>query len=280
MVEPAGARRRVQLSEERPFQFGDYQMNYLNYRDWRIIPSTDIYIDDTLYYRSNRYGCQGPDIEEGRPVVAFFGDSVVHGEAGDSFVHHVAAPPAETLNGGIEGLVLPRIIDRFFELREKAPMVCAAVHTGWHNLLYNEHGDEFWAAQLDRIAGVPVIAHFTLFADISDAIVAPGYDTVYGIKPGYSLWHGADLLNEDGRARAKAAIDDFNRFIRAYCRDRGRVLIDLEPLMAPRSVEALGARFVDFLHPSLTVYDEMARQIEAQLCPALAAAGALPRQSP
>ena len=272
MVSPAPARRRVDILPSRGFDFGDYQMNYMNYRDWRIIPSSDIYIGKQHYYQSNAYGCQGPDIAEGRPVIGVFGDSVIHGAAGDSFVHHLRIEGCETLNAGIEGLILPWTVDRFFELRAQAPLACALVHTGWHNLLYNERGEDYWAAQLDRIDGVPLIGHFTLVADISEAIIEPGYASVVGVLEGYGLWHGANLENREGRRAVKDAIDAFNRFIRRYCEERGRVLIDLEAVMAPRTVAELGQRYVDFVHPAPTAYDLMAREIERQLGPHLPAA--------
>jgi hypothetical protein len=266
------ARRRVDILPERSFDFGDYQMNYMNYRDWRIAPSSDIYIGEQRYYQSNAYGCQGPDIQEGRPVVAVFGDSVIHGAAGDSFVHHLKIDGCETLNAGIEGLILPWTVDHVFELKDQVPIVCAAVHTGWHNLLYNERGADYWAAQLDRIQGVPLIAHFKMVADISEAIIEPGYASVVGILEGYGLWHGANLETREGRRAVKDAIDDFNQFIERYCFERGRVLIDLESVMAPAGVEDLGRRYVDFVHPSPTAYDLMAREMETQLGPRLSAA--------
>jgi hypothetical protein len=276
MVEPVAARRRVDILPERGFDFGDYQMNYMNYRDWRIIPSSDIYIDEQHYYQSNRYACQGPEIAEGRPVVAVFGDSVVHGAAGDSFVHHLKLDGCETLNAGVEGMILPWTVERFLELKEQVPIICAAVHPGWHNLLYNERGEDYWAAQLDRIEGVPLIAHFKLVADLSEAIVEPGYASVVGVLEGYGLWHAGSLDTREGRRATKDAIDAFNLFIERYCRERGRLLLDLEAVMAPSGVEELGQRYVDFIHPSPTAYDLMARAIEAQLEPHLRAALARP----
>jgi hypothetical protein len=110
---------------------------------------------------------------------------------------------------------------------------------------------------------VPLIAHFRLFADISEPVIEAGYASVHGVCPGYNLWHGADLETLEGRRWA--AIDRFNRFIETYCRERGRILIDLEPVLAPAGVADLGARFDDFLHPALGAYDLMARAVEAQL---------------
>lgn len=264
---PEGDRavRTIYIDPERPFDFGEYQTNYLDYRTWRMIPSTDLYYGDYLAFQVNSLGCKGAELEGGKPVIAFFGDSVVHGTSGVSFADRVRIGPCEPLNAGVEGMLLPWIVDRFLELRDQIPMVCAAVHAGWHNLAYNEHGEDYWAEQLDRIAGPPVIAHFRLFADISPATVISGYDEILRAKDIYSLWRGADFTTQEGRAACLALIGRFNRFIEAYCRDRGRILIDLEPLMAPSTAADLGARFDDFVHPNSGSYDLMARQIEAQL---------------
>jgi hypothetical protein len=257
--------REVFIDPERPFAFGDYQMNYLDYRARRMIPSTNIWYGDYLAFQTNSLGCKGKELQGGRPVIGVFGDSVVHGTSGVSFADRIDIPPCEPLNAGIEGLQLPWIVDRFLELKAKVPMVCAAVHPGWHNLVYNERGEAFWTAQLDRIQDVPVIAHFRLFADVSEATLEHGYERALNEAVDYVLWEGADITTTK-------EIDRFNGFLEGYCRDRGRILIDLEPLMAPKSPEAFGERFIDFVHPRSNQYDAMARQIEAQLAPAIGAA--------
>jgi hypothetical protein len=262
-------RREVHLSLDRGFDFGDYQMNYLNYRDWRIIPSTDIIVDGMVHYSSNRLGCQGPEIRDDAPVLGVFGDSVIHGCAGDSFVHRIDLPPLEKLNCGVEGMVLPFIIDRVFEVAVETPLAVAAVHGGWHNLLYNERGEAFWTQQLDRLDALDQvrIAHFRLVCDINEASVAAGYAEVMERTPDYFLWDAMDFTSVEGRRAGMTAIADYNRFIEAYCERKGRVLIDLEPVLRPKALDDLGRNFIDFIHPSPSAYDAMARQVEATLAP-------------
>lgn len=45
-----GTMRQIRLSSTRAFDFGEFQMNYLNYRTERLVPSTEIYWDDKRLY--------------------------------------------------------------------------------------------------------------------------------------------------------------------------------------------------------------------------------------
>jgi hypothetical protein len=268
----AGPTRDVHLEPDRQYHFGEYQLNYLDYRTRRLIPSTRIYQEGELYYRTNTLGCVGPDLELGVPTLAVLGDSVVHGYLGGSFVDHIRLEGCQPLNGGVEGMLLSWIADRFAELQDQVPMIAAAVHSGWHNILYNQSDEAFWAAQLDRIQGPPVIAHFRLVGDINIEAVEQGYDAVFRRGGDYGRWAGVDYNDAVDRRRAMAEIDRFNRFIASYCRDRGRVLIDLAPALQPKTLADLGTGFLDFVHPHPDAYPAIARAIENALAEPVAAA--------
>ncbi len=268
-------RREVDLALDRKFDFGEYQMNYMNYRDRRIIPSTDVVVDGMNHYRSNAYGCQGPEIEEGLPVVAVFGDSAIHGVTGDAFIHHMSIAPFQTLNAGVEGMRLPVVIDRVFELREAlgGRLVCAAVHPSWHNLLYNETGETYWTAQLDRLSPLEDemgLAHFRLVCDICEDSIVKGYDAVRAREKDYFLWGAMDFTSEAGRRAGWDAMQAFNDFLEGYCARRGRVLIDPAPWIAPKSEADLGKKFIDFIHPSRAAYDDLAECVTQAILPLLA----------
>jgi hypothetical protein len=146
------------------------------------------------------------------------------------------------------------------------------VHSGWHNILYNQRDEGFWAEQFDRITGVPVIAHFKLIGDVNDETVRLGYDAVLASVPKYKPWQGFDHTTEAERRRFLDEIARFNRFIEGYCADRGRILIDLEPVMRPRGHADLGRAFLDFVHPSPAAYPQMARAVMERLSDPVAAA--------
>lgn len=270
-------RRQVYLTPNGPFEFGDYQMNYMNYRDWRIIPSTDIIVGGERHYLSNAYGCQGPEIVEGLPVVGVFGDSVIHGVAGDSFVHRMDLGRCQKLNGGVEGMVMSAIIDRVFEIDRQAPLVAAAVHGGWHNLLYNDRGEEYWTEQFDRLSVLEhlILAHFRLVCDFNEDGVRLGYDDVETRIDGYYLWSAIDYTTEAGRRAGMDAIERYNTFIEDYSRDRGRILIDLDPVLKPATHADLAKNFIDFIHPAPVAYDGMAQQVQKALEGPLRAKGLL-----
>jgi hypothetical protein len=268
------ATRDVHLEPDRVYHFGDYQLNYLDYRTRRLIPSTRIYQEGELFYRTNNLGCVGEDLEPGVPVVAFFGDSCTHGYKGRSFAEQVAINGCQPLNAGVEGLTLPWIVDRFEELKAQVPMAGAVVHSGWHNIFYNERTEDFWAQQLDRLSGPPVIAHYRLTADINEDAIREGFARAFAERPDYQPWAGVDYADPADRRRAADEIARFNHFIEGYCRERGRVLIDLDPVMLPATYDDLGRAFLDFIHPSPDAYPAIARTIEAALAGPVARAAA------
>ena len=114
------------------------------------------------------------------------------------------------------------------------------------------------------------LAHFRLVCDINEDSIRLGYDEVAAQVPGYVLWGAMDFTTEAGRRAGMDAMDRFNAFIEAYCRKRGRALIDLAPVLAPRSHAELGAKFIDFIHPSPVAYGDMARCVAERLAPLVA----------
>jgi hypothetical protein len=277
-----GDRRQVILELDRKFEFGEYQMNYMNYRDRRIIPSTDVIVDGMTHYRSNAQGCQGPEIQFGGRVLAVFGDSAVHGVTGDSFVQHMRMPGVELLNAGIEGMPMRSVIDRVFELKADldavgSTLITAAVHTSWHNLLYNECDKAFWTAQLDRL--IPLesemgLAHFLLVCDICEDSIVQGYDEAQRRVKDYFLWGAMDFTTEAGRRAGMDAMQRFNDFLADYCLSRGRTVIDLGPAIRPRAIADLGTKFIDFIHPAPAAYDAIADAVTEALAPLAARAAA------
>jgi hypothetical protein len=258
-------RRTVRLDSG--YDTSDYawfQSNYLHPVARRFYPNTLVYVGDELIFQTNSYGCKGAEPEPGLKLLGVFGDSVVQGVNMASFVDHMQIPGFAALNGGIEGSTLRPTIDRLLEFQGRFPMACAAVHTGWHNLIYDERGEDFWASQLDRIVGPETIAHFTLVADINPTVIDAGYTHLF--REGV-YWRWMDELFVD-KARLQDFYDQmnaFNRFIRAYCEDRGRILIDLTATLAPRGFTDVSRKFIDLIHPRASVYREIGAEVASQL---------------
>lgn len=244
-----------------------------------VYPNAAVLVGDALLLRTNSLGCKGPELQPGRPVIGFFGDSVVHGGPRSSFVEHVRVGTAQMLNGAVEGYPLRRIVERFQAARSQVDMICAAVHPGWHNLVYGEATQAHWREQLDLIEGPPVIAHFRLTADVNPEAVEIGYEALFA--PGrYIRWAGVDLASRDDRRRFWDALQSFNAFIEGYCRERGRLLIDLDPVLAPERYGDIGQRFFDLIHPREAVQAVIGAAISNQLAPSLSPLAGGPAREP
>jgi hypothetical protein len=253
------------------YDFGDYtglQLNFVDPIRRRIIPATRVFLGDRLIFESNSLGCKGQELQPGRPIIGVFGDSIVQGSGLESFVEHIRIGPCQPLNGGVEGSLLNNTVDRVLEIQAKAPMTCVLVHSGWHNLVYGEASEAFWTEQLDRIQGPPVIGHFRLVADYHPDVLDAGYEGF--LRDDYFSWANMPLTR-DSIVDFKAHLDRFNDFIAVYCADRGRVLIDLEPVLAPPALHHVSVNFMDLIHPRAQSYEmigaAISQQIEAHILP-------------
>lgn len=257
--------REVRLSTDYDCSdYGAFRLNYLDPLTKRPIPSTRVLVGDTVIIETNSLSCYGREPAPGVPLIAVFGDSVVQG-VGDSFVNHIAPPGYQSLNGGVEGAQLHQILDRFCEVRDKAPLAAALIHPGFHNLLYNETGFMYWEQQLARLKGVPVTAIFRLTADINAESVERGYDALYG--PAYLQTHHSK--DRQTLAEFKKALAQKNRLIEKCAAMWGHIVIDLDAVLAPTTYAEVGLRFFDILHPKPEIYESMGRAVTDRLAPLL-----------
>ena len=260
-------RRVVRLAED--YEYGDYagfQLNFMDQLRGSILPSTRVFRGDELMWESNSLGCKGPELDDGRPVIGVFGDSVVQGGYMDSFVNFIRVGPCQPLNGGVEGSNIAITVDRFLEINAKVPMVAALVHSGWHNLVYGDNRESVWRENLDRVRGPPVIAHFRLSADFHPDMLATGY--AHLMRDGYQQWT-PEAVTPEGAADFKRQLDRFNSFIESYCAETGRLLIDLDPVLAPRSAAEVSTHFFDLIHPRASSYEAIGAAISAQIAAAV-----------
>lgn len=240
-----------------------FQLNYLDPQTRRPIPNTRVYIDGALAVETNSLSCFGPEPDLTKPLVGVFGDSVVQGVGLGSFVNHIDLPGCAVVNGGVEGSLLENTVDRFCYVHALAPMICAAIHPGFHNLLYNETKFMHWEAQFARLSGVPVVALFRLTADINKEVIERGYEALF--SDSYTRVH----FNKDAptvRLFAEA-LERKNRLIEKACEAHGYVLIDLDEILAPKDYSQVAQRFFDVIHPEPAMYPAIGAAVAARLRP-------------
>jgi hypothetical protein len=270
--------------------YSAFQSNFMDQKAGRLIPSTDLFIGQQLIFSTNSLGCKGEE-PDGRPVVAFFGDSVTQGINIDSFCRRVSIPGYQSLNAGIEGSPIERSMEVCLELHAKRPLACAVIHPGWHNLIYGGNSEAFWEEQFDRLSDLPLVAHFTLVADMNDEVLERGYQPFFrGAPPApsrsrklfakrekadpyffddqYSPWF-LDYADKEQLLNFKQQLDRFNTFIRRYCAERNRPLIDLAPVLAPQTYDEVSTKFFDLIHPRMKSYALIGAEIGRQLAPYL-----------
>lgn len=253
---PGGAKRIVRIHDEFPLDYAEVQTAYLNGKTGRFYPSTDVYFGDQLYMRVNSLRGKGDEPEAGRPIIGFFGDSVVQCVGPlDSWVQHVRVGERICFNGGVEGSPLGATIDRAIEFSQKIPFECIVIYPGWHNIVYGESTDEYWISQFDRLSGQPRVVHMTLDPDFHQTMVngpPPVFAGEYtgpssADDPGFYLEWGGIKYTPEGYREFSERLDHKNNLIRSYCRRTGRPVIDME-VVRPTKMEERGRRHFDLIH--------------------------------
>lgn len=250
--------------------FRDFQSMYLDDDGW-LVPNSEVWQGGTLILGVNKYGCKGPDIQLGRPVIGFFGDSATMGVSGfqgvlnvDDWPHHVRVPGYEVLNAAIEGSVMPRVAAQYERLRTLVPLSCAVVYAGWHNIAYNRTDEEFWEEQLSRcLSSEHPTAFCTISTPVTEEFRTRGVEELLNHEPGsllhedfFIFWGNAEPTLEvigrllDGVAR-------YNAFIADFCARTDAHLIDLHSFLLPKKYEDATIDFFDVCHPRPTAYEKI-----------------------
>ena len=277
-VSKVGPRRTVHIAIDQPFDYASAQDSYLNPLTKKLIPSTEVYFGDRLYFRVNTLGGKGAEIDPTCPTVGFFGDSVVQCAGPlDSFIHHLGIPGLQSYNGGIQGSVLSATIDRALEVSAQVDFKAVVVHPGWHNLIYNQTTEAYWRSQFQRLDISSPIALMTLDMDYYPGVLDRGYGALFDESSGdledpryYTRIGSLDYTDSALTAFVDAA-ERMNNFLRAYAAEKGHLIIDLGQTVRPKAYGDLKRYFWDLVHLRPIAYPVMGPEIARQLAPVLGA---------
>lgn len=265
---PPGVRRQILIEPATTFRsYVEYQSLYLDHATMRLIPNTEVRRGPLLEMQINSLGCKGPEIEPGRPVIAFFGDSATMGVESESWPFHVHVPGYAVLNAAIEGMSLVPMAERFEELAQQAPIACVVVCAGWHNLIFNESSDDFWHAQLSRFLGRDhLTAVWTIPTCLTDEVRQRGFSSLMRTEPEADI--NTDYFNfwmdMDPSSTVDAlfdAIDRYNRFAVAFAEETGSILIDLHSFLLPSTYQEAPRDFFDVCHLRPRSYERVGRYV-------------------
>jgi GDSL-like Lipase/Acylhydrolase family len=268
---PPGVKRQISIDDRAKFRsYVEYQALYMDHATGRLIPNTEVLRGGKLEIQVNALGCKGPDLPPGMPVIAFFGDSATMGVELDSWPFHVHIPGYAILNAAIEGLSLAPMVRRFDELADLAPIACAVVCAGWHNLLYNDASDEFWRSHLERFLGDHVTAYWTVPTCLTDEFRTRDYSRLMNSDPGatidddyFNFWMDMDAASTIGPLLD--AIDRYNDFVKQFAEEHDAVVIDLHDFLRPPSYADAPRDFFDVCHLRPRAYEKVGEFVEARL---------------
>lgn len=260
-----------QRYEERRALYTDFLTGFL-------VPRTTIWSGDDLMIEVNSLGCRGAELEPGKPVVAFVGDSTTlgvmgtaDGLRGETWTDHIDLRGYAVLNAGVEGLELGSVVRRHESIRHRVPLACAVFYAGWHNLIYNRRTPEYWEEKLqDFLSGEHQIVICTLPTPLLPEMRDRGIESLVNERPGASItddyfnfWGSSDPAR--WLVEVIDALERYNEHVAGFCARTGTPMIDLYSFLRPRSYEAATADFFDVCHLRPRAYPKFASFISDEL---------------
>lgn len=263
------------------YVFSSYAERRALYTDFLtgfLLPRTTIYSGDRVMIRTNALGCRGSELEPGRPVIAFFGDSTTLGVMGTaagldggSWTDDVMLDGYAILNAGVEGLQMDSVSRRYESLRSRVPLACAVFYTGWHNLIYNRRTPEYWDDCLrsylstDHTTAIctlpsPLIPEMrergiaALLNEAPDANITDDYFNFWGD------WDPDAWLEE-----LLDAHERFNAHVVEFCRRTETPMVDLRNFLYPDDYETSTRDFFDVCHVRPSLYPRLAAFMSSEL---------------
>ncbi|MDK9719882.1 MAG: hypothetical protein OEL53_01715 [Rhodospirillales bacterium] len=256
---------------------GDYDTSldimhcYLNKDTGEIMRNTEVYINNQLSVKINSIGCRGGEIISGIPVIGCFGDSTTFGVCNNSWPSLISIQNCQPINAGVEGHRMDRVINRVNELfvEENIDLIAAVIFTGWHNLFQPPMDEGDWEAYFDNIPEIPIVAHCTIPAALTELCLIDGAEGFIGTG---SVENDTFFYRFDRWTMCRGScttlwrhLRRFNKFICDYCERRQRILIDFAALLNPRKYEDIPIDFFDICHMRQRTYKRMANLVSEKL---------------
>lgn len=263
------------------YTFASYAERRALYTDFTtgfLLPRTTICSGEDVLIRTNALGCRGDELEPGRPVVAFFGDSTTlgvigasNGPDGDSWTEHVELDGYAVLNAGVEGLQMDSVGRRYAALRPQVPLACAVFYTGWHNLIYNRRTPDYWEENLrSYLSPGETTAICTLPSPLLPEMRKRGIRPLLNESPGagiaddyFNFW--GDWDPDDWLVELIDAHERFNDHVVDFCRRTETPLIDLRNFLYPDDYEVAARDFFDVCHVRPQLYPKVGAFVAAEL---------------
>jgi hypothetical protein len=281
---------KIEIDESQAFQsYLSWQSLYMDHTTGMLLPNTEIWSGERLLLRINSLGCKGEELLRDVPVMAFLGDSATFcvSRTPKSWPGFVSVAGFQSLNAAVEGYGMAAALQRYQTLSTVVPFAAVVVYVGWHNIIYNDNPEQYWASILDQFAGSHVLAFCTLATCLRDECVERGIETLLRTqspREGYANYfeYNDDSLNTDyfnfwcnmkpsttNVRKVLYGVRRYNEWLKRYCAGRGHILLDLHSLLAPNSFEQIPELFFDVCHPRPRAYRAIADYVSRALAPAL-----------
>lgn len=273
--------RKIEFDDPNPqMPFKEWQALYMDQTNGDLLPCVEIWKGKQLALKINSLGCKGEELDPAKPTIAFFGDSGVFGASSEPWAwpSNVKLSGYQVLNAAGEGYSMKKVLSSYQRLLPKVKFAATVVYTGWHNLIYNDRGEDFWRSILDQFAGDHKLAFCTLLCCLNDECRTRGVtELMCGPEAtrlrtigGFLFWQNMPPT-VDNVNKLLDNVDRYNAFLRSYCAEKGALLIDLNAFMRPKRYEDVGTEFFDVCHARFNTFGKIGEYVAEQLAPLLGA---------
>ncbi len=278
--------KKVEVEDIRGFKnYQDWQRFYMDMNNGALIPDTEIWSDTEMVMSINSLGCKGEEMENGIPIVAFFGDSATFGASFsiDSWPRNLNIRGCQSLNAAVEGYEMERVLNRYNEISEKVNLAGVVVYSGWHNIIYGESTEDYWRSMLDQFEGDHILAFCTLATCLTEECKHRGIDSLlcsdsprknyanyfeYNLeslnKRYFNFWCNMEPSLENLQ-KVVDGVQRYNNFLKEYCSEKGHVLIDLYSQLIPATYEDIPNDFYDVCHLRPAAYQKIGKYVGSLL---------------
>jgi hypothetical protein len=221
---------------------------------------------------------RGPEPDPERKLIVVWGDSVVFGIFGDTWINLLdrVLEGRQVLNGGLEGDLCDNVVARAQRMNKRLRIDCNVLMPGWHPMRIFETTDgkvlttgndgvEEWLADAARSLRGCILC--TAPTALNERVLDEGFQAAAESPCAYGpfqFWNEQKMTRVVGR-RIYDSICERNDIVRRVAVREGSPLLDWAALMDSSSLADFREDFFDPCHPRLQAYPKIARIWEAGL---------------
>jgi hypothetical protein len=213
-----------------------------------------------LIWQSNALGLRGPDVDDNQNIGVVWGDSVVFGILQRSWPEMLNDFTRDYvfLNGGIEGIPYPKVLERAIDLNRRRPVAINVIMPGWLQIGSNSRFRNDLRTAVSMIpnailATMPTALNAGMIREDISGLLTPQEH----FEDGFCFWGGAPY-SVNYQEALFAHVVERNAMIHDVAVETATPVIDLFRLLDSSELGDFRQDFFDVAHPRPSSYPKFA----------------------